>query len=143
MILVPPLVESSFGEMIVRLIKGVSWRHAVRIDKTGAHFLDETRGSHGRHQYEGWVPTTKQCLSLETTQKHDGKTRIRSSKTIRFLKQEEVPVLQVNETCERCPLTDCSERAAPASVVENRTHQETIRQQLGVLLGQESAKVQS
>ncbi|MEL6589454.1 MAG: helix-turn-helix domain-containing protein [Bacteroidota bacterium] len=64
-----------------------------------------------------------------------------SSKKIRFLKQG-VPEVQVNETCERCPLTDCAERAAPALVVEKRIRQENIRSQIGELLGQEPMGVE-
>ncbi|MEM6347279.1 MAG: helix-turn-helix domain-containing protein [Bacteroidota bacterium] len=65
-----------------------------------------------------------------------------SSKRIRFMKQESVPEIQVNETCERCPLTDCAERAAPALVVENRARKENIRLKIGELLGQEPSSVQ-
>ncbi len=40
--------------------------------------------------------------------------------TIRFWNDPAIPVRDVNQTCERCPLTDCAERAAPATVYEKR-----------------------
>jgi len=39
---------------------------------------------------------------------------------------DDVPVREVSQTCERCPLTDCKERAAAPNIIE----QEAIRQQI-------------
>jgi hypothetical protein len=37
---------------------------------------------------------------------------------IRFITDPDIPVNIVNETCEKCRITDCKERAAPASIVK-------------------------
>ncbi len=43
-------------------------------------------------------------------------------RTIRFLQDPSIPAIPVNETCERCPLTEsqCDVRAAPPSVLRRR-----------------------
>lgn len=47
-------------------------------------------------------------------------------KKIRFLKQENIPSSQVGVTCERCPISDCKERAAPAVLVQQQQKQAQI-----------------
>lgn len=39
---------------------------------------------------------------------------------IRFIDDPAIPVKVVNKTCERCPISDCEERAAPAVVINKR-----------------------
>lgn len=60
-----------------------------------------------------------------------------TTKRIRFLTESAVPEVQVNETCERCPLTDCWERAAAPRIVERRARQERIRMEIAELMGGE------
>ena len=56
-----------------------------------------------------------------------------SRKRIKFLDSDSIPMREVNETCERCPLSDCQERAVPAHVVNRRNHLLGIKQQLSSL----------
>jgi transcriptional regulator with XRE-family HTH domain/Zn-dependent peptidase ImmA (M78 family) len=63
-------------------------------------------------------------------------------KRIRFLAQPDVPQNEVNETCERCALTDCAERAAPPLVVEGKVRKEIIRKEIAALVGREPEMVE-
>ncbi len=56
-----------------------------------------------------------------------------SRKRIKFLDSDSIPAREVNETCERCPLTDCQERAVPPHIVNRRNHVLGIKQQLNSL----------
>ncbi len=40
---------------------------------------------------------------------------------------DDVPVREVSQTCQRCPITDCNERAAPPHILQ----QEALKQQIG------------
>ncbi|MDX2284827.1 MAG: helix-turn-helix domain-containing protein [Bacteroidia bacterium] len=51
-------------------------------------------------------------------------------KRIRFLESPDVPQREVGETCERCLLQDCAERAAAPSVVAQTESQAQIRRKL-------------
>jgi len=41
-------------------------------------------------------------------------------KVIRWLADTDIPTRKVNTTCERCPLLDCDERAAPPQIIQKR-----------------------
>ncbi|MEM9985885.1 MAG: helix-turn-helix domain-containing protein, partial [Bacteroidota bacterium] len=56
-----------------------------------------------------------------------------SRRRIKFLEHDSVPLRDVNETCERCPLVDCQDRAAEPSVVQRRNEQEAIKRKLASL----------
>jgi len=45
-------------------------------------------------------------------------------KSIAFL--NDVPIREVSQTCQRCPINDCKERAAPPSIL----HQQALKQQI-------------
>lgn len=60
---------------------------------------------------------------------------------VRFLDDPSIQIREVNKTCERCPLTDCTERAAPPVVVEKREQMRQIQHRLKELIG--SADLQS
>lgn len=49
---------------------------------------------------------------------------------IRWLDDPAIQQREVNNTCERCPLADCLERAAPPTVVENREKYRRIQASL-------------
>jgi hypothetical protein len=53
---------------------------------------------------------------------------------VRFLQDPAIPHRQVHTTCERCPLPDCSERAAPPLLVENRLKAQRIQARLEELM---------
>ena len=53
---------------------------------------------------------------------------------IRFLDDPAIQLREVNKTCERCALSDCSERAAPPLVVEKRERWQHIQRQLTALM---------
>ena len=52
---------------------------------------------------------------------------------IKFLNDPAIQVREVNKTCERCPVPDCTERAAPPSVIEKREKIRLIQNRLKVL----------
>lgn len=54
---------------------------------------------------------------------------------VKFLDDPAIQLREVNQTCERCPLTDCQERVAPPIVVEKRNHLRKIQQTLRKLEG--------
>lgn len=49
---------------------------------------------------------------------------------VRFLQDPAISVRQVNNTCERCSVEDCTERAAPPVVVQRRENYRRIRKRL-------------
>ncbi len=61
-----------------------------------------------------------------------------SRKKIRFLADPQLKNKNVSETCERCPLTDCAERAAPATIVEKNQRIQKIASKLEELDQQQS-----
>ncbi len=56
--------------------------------------------------------------------------------SIRFWNDPSIPVREVNQTCERCSLSDCEERAAPASINEKREKSRRIQATLDQLIEQ-------
>ncbi len=59
-----------------------------------------------------------------------------SKKRIAWMESPAIPIRDVNETCERCPLPTCLQRAAPPSVVTYAEKQEQILRQLSALRDQ-------
>lgn len=53
-----------------------------------------------------------------------------SRKKIRFLSDPELTHKSVSETCERCPIADCQERAVPASIVHKAERLKAIEKKL-------------
>ena len=49
---------------------------------------------------------------------------------IKFVDDPSITFREVNKTCERCAITDCAERAAPASVIERRQKRKAIQESL-------------
>ena len=49
---------------------------------------------------------------------------------IKFLNDPAIHIKDVNQTCERCPIRDCEERAAPPSVIEKREEWKNIQEGL-------------
>ena len=56
--------------------------------------------------------------------------------SIRFWNDPSIPVREVNQTCERCSLSDCEERAEPASINEKREKSRRIQATLDQLIEQ-------
>lgn len=56
-----------------------------------------------------------------------------SKQKIKFINDEKIPRYQVGETCERCPLHDCEQREAPASILNEEIRYKQIDQKLNVL----------
>ena len=56
-----------------------------------------------------------------------------SRKRVKFIEHASAPKVEVNETCERCPLVNCEERAVPPTVVRQRDQQLQIRRKLADL----------
>ncbi len=54
---------------------------------------------------------------------------------IHFLKDPSISSKVVNNTCQRCPITDCKERAAPATVIEKREKRKKIQEALNKITG--------
>lgn len=54
---------------------------------------------------------------------------------VRFLKDPAISVREVNNTCERCPIGDCEERAAPPVVVHSKNRRKKVQQRLRELGG--------
>jgi predicted transcriptional regulator len=52
---------------------------------------------------------------------------------IRFLDDPAIGQREVNKTCERCPISNCAERAAPSTIVEARNKRRRIEEALGRL----------
>lgn len=53
-----------------------------------------------------------------------------TKKKIQFIDHPEIPVREVNETCERCALTDCQERVSPPHIINQRTRHQQIKSRL-------------
>lgn len=54
--------------------------------------------------------------------------------TITFWDDDNIPVRWVNNTCERCSIADCDERAAPPKIIENKERMAKMEAALGELL---------
>ena len=52
---------------------------------------------------------------------------------MKFLSDPKIDTKWVNETCERCPIKDCKERAAKPHVVRDEKKVETIEEALKTL----------
>ncbi len=60
----------------------------------------------------------------------------RLRKLITVLGNDSIPILTVNDTCERCSLSDCAERSAPPLVIEREARSTAMRKAVeGVLKG--------
>jgi hypothetical protein len=60
----------------------------------------------------------------------------RLRKLVAVLNNDSIPLITVNDTCERCPLTDCLERVAPPLVLEKEARATAMRKAVeGVLRG--------
>lgn len=80
------------------------------------------------------------CISIARTDMPSSDTNISvtlgilmdaaARKKIRFLSDPDLTFKFVSETCERCPITDCKERAVPASIVEKAERMKAIKQRL-------------
>ncbi len=71
-------------------------------------------------------PTPSTNVSVTLGIKIDAASRRR----IKFLEHDTVPLRDVNETCERCPLVDCDDRVAEPTIVQRRNEQESIKRKL-------------
>ena len=49
---------------------------------------------------------------------------------IKFVDDVSITFREVNQTCERCAIENCIERAAPASVIEKRQHRKAVQESL-------------
>ncbi len=56
---------------------------------------------------------------------------------VQFLDDPAIQLREVNQTCERCPLTDCAERAAPPTIVQKRERMRQIQNRLKSLVQSE------
>ena len=54
-------------------------------------------------------------------------------KKVQFLNDPNIPSKWVNETCERCPIPNCNERAAKPAIIKNEKKIETIETALSEL----------
>ena len=57
------------------------------------------------------------------------------SEKIQFLNDPSISSHIVNNTCQRCPIEDCTDRAAPASIVEKREKRRKIQEALNKIVG--------
>ena len=71
-------------------------------------------------------PTPRQNVSITVGILIDDDLR----QTIRFWNDQSIPTLTVNNTCERCPIEDCSERAAAPKVITARRQRRKIQEAL-------------
>ena len=51
-------------------------------------------------------------------------------KKIHFINDKRIPVKWVNETCERCAIADCKERAAEPDVIKSKEREDQLEEQL-------------
>ena len=51
-------------------------------------------------------------------------------KKVKFLDDPAIKIQEVNRTCERCAITDCKERAFPATVIERRANRQQLQDAL-------------
>lgn len=54
---------------------------------------------------------------------------------IRFLQDPSIRPRIVNNTCQRCPIEDCTERAAPATIVKKRDQRRQMQEALHQIIG--------
>lgn len=59
---------------------------------------------------------------------------LQTRKLIRFSRDLDIPKRQVNETCERCELFNCSERMAAPTVIQKKLKADTIKAAIGQIL---------
>jgi predicted transcriptional regulator len=57
-----------------------------------------------------------------------------SEKKIKFLNDPKISEKVVGKTCERCNLSDCDERAYPATIAERIKKKELIKSEINSLL---------
>jgi DNA-binding transcriptional MerR regulator len=55
-------------------------------------------------------------------------------KRIKFWNDENIPLKQVNESCERCSLTDCEVRAAQPVIYKKRMETDTLEAELNAFI---------
>ncbi len=55
-------------------------------------------------------------------------------KTIKFWNDNNIKTVEVNDTCERCPLKDCKERVAQPTVATRKQKDDTMRSELNKLI---------
>ncbi|MCB0515130.1 MAG: helix-turn-helix transcriptional regulator [Chitinophagales bacterium] len=55
---------------------------------------------------------------------------------LRFYNDAAIPQVQVNHTCETCPITDCKERVAPSSIFEEEQQNQRIKVAIQKLSGE-------
>ncbi len=60
--------------------------------------------------------------------------------TVQFWNDKSIPRKVVNKTCERCPITDCMERVAPATIVQKREKLKRIQNSIDELVTTFSSK---
>ncbi|MEM9887307.1 MAG: helix-turn-helix domain-containing protein [Bacteroidota bacterium] len=53
---------------------------------------------------------------------------------IRFLNDQDIPKVVVNQTCERCPIRDCRERVAPPIIIQQKERKKQMQQALESLI---------
>lgn len=53
-----------------------------------------------------------------------------SKRKIRFLDQDDIPVMEVGETCQRCSIEDCKERASPPLIIQRKEKKQQINKRL-------------
>lgn len=58
-----------------------------------------------------------------------------AKQVIRFWDDPSIPKREVNVTCERCPLTDCTERVVPATALLKREARKKMQESLKKLVG--------
>lgn len=78
-----------------------------------------------RTSYPGPQKNVSVTLGLEITDE--------LKSIIGFWDDEQIPFQMVNKTCERCPLPDCKERAAPPTVADRRQQLKAIQKRLETL----------
>ncbi len=71
-------------------------------------------------------PSPDQNVSITVGILIDGSLR----KRVKFLDDPAISRRQVNTTCERCPIKDCAERAAPPTVVEAKEKRKQVQKVL-------------
>ena len=92
-----------------------------------------------RSQYHA-TPNEYFCISIARTGQLESSTNAsitigiqideNSLKQIQFLNSHNIPSQVVNETCERCALAHCNERAAAPKIIQSKQRQQIIEQKL-------------
>ncbi len=75
-------------------------------------------------------PATHKNSSITLGVLIDDKAR----KAIKFLDDPAIPRKQVHATCERCPIADCNERAAPPVFIQKKERHHLVEERLSKLL---------